>query len=292
MSGKENDQSNPFESLLNIKLNRRGALAAAAATALVAAGCTTKNPNTQTSAAPSDSESASASASASAPNKAMTPFDKYYELVPAELKTRIEGLKAKTSAERQQLPWEDQTLYALALAVEREYNGEFNDGFIDTKTGIGTDGNSLQDHTPIRTPLSLESGAQDIWEQSCYFKALVPSFLTRDTELDLVPLVAAEKSAYYDLYIRTITNFEPGNWGADQVSPTMRAVQGDVYAAEANGKQVKRRDLTVTNPGNGKHFIEIFEFTEMPLLQSVVAAKGSSTNTTGLGIWVPVDERK
>ncbi|MHB1008292.1 MAG: hypothetical protein ACYC1E_03420 [Propionibacteriaceae bacterium] len=274
-----------WSKLLGAKFNRRG-LGALVVAGTAAAGCTPKN----TGAVPSGSESSSASASATAPNNIKTPFDKYYELVPTELKTRIESLKAKTSVERQQLSWEDQTFYAVASTIENELHGKYNGGFIDTKTGIGTNGDSLQDHALIRTPLSLESGAQDIWEQGCYFEALVPSMLTRDTQLDLVPLVAAEKSPEYDIYNKSILNYAPGDWGASQDTPTWRATQGDVYTIEANGKQVRRRDLTVTNPSNGKHFVDIFEFTAMPLLQYAAAAKDISINSKELGIWVQVSD--
>jgi hypothetical protein len=272
--------------LLGAKFNRRVLGAVVVAGTAAAAGCAPKNPVS----VPNGSESPSASASASAPKK-KTPFDNYYELVPAELKTRIEALKAKTSAERQQLPWEDQTLYAVAWALERELNGEYNHGFVDTKTGIGTNGDSLQDHALIRTPLSPTSEAQQIWEQWCYSKALIPSMLTRDTQRDFVPLVVAEKSPEYDLYTKVILNNEPGDWGEDQVLPTLKATMGDVYGAEANGKQVRRCDLTVTNPLIGKHFTEVFEFTAMPLLQYAAAAKGISTGGKELGIWVEVSER-
>ncbi len=288
MSGIENDQSKFLDRLLNAKFSRKEALLVASGAALAAAGCTPKNPNTQTSAVPGDSESASASASASASETEKSPYETYYSLIPAELKTRIEALKAKTSAERQQLSWGDQTLYAVAWALERELNGQYNDGFISTKTGI-TNGDTLQNHAMIRTPLSLESKAQDIWEQNCYFVALIPSMLTRDTERDLVPLVATENSPFYDYYANNvIKNSEPGNWGAGQEAPTWRATQGDVYATEDNGKQVKRRDLTVTNPSNGKHLIEVFEFTAMPLLEYAAATKGITTNGQELGIWVSV----
>ena len=287
MSGKENDKPSIFEALLNIQFNRKEALLVAGGAALAAAGCTPKNPGS----VPSGGESSSASAPASAPEKNKTPFEKYYEIVPAELKTRIEALKAKTSAEREQSPWEDQVLYAVAWALEREFHGQFNDGFVDTKTGIGYSGDSLLNHTPIETPLNLESTAQDIWEQRCYSKALIPSMFTRDTQRDFVPLVVAEKSPEYDVYTKAILNNEPGDWGANQVEPTLKATGGDIYAAAANGKQVKRRDLTVANPSNGKNFTEIFEFTAMPLLQYAAAAKGISTNAKELGIWVQVDER-
>jgi hypothetical protein len=115
--------------------------------------------------------------------------------------------------------------------------------------------------------------------------------LTRETQRDLVPLVATDKSAYYNVYIKAIANNAPGEWGADQEEPTWKATQSDVYAADDNGKQVKRRDLSATNPINGKHFTTIFEFTEMPLLQYAAAAKGISVNSKELGIWVPVNER-
>ena len=115
--------------------------------------------------------------------------------------------------------------------------------------------------------------------------------LNRETQRDLVPLVATDKSAYYDVYIKAISNNAPGEWGADQDEPTWKVAQGDIYAADDNGKQVKRRDLTATNPSNGKYFTTIFEFTEMPLLQYSAAAKGISINSKELGIWVPVNER-
>jgi len=285
MSGIENDKPNIFEALLSVKLNRKETLLVAGGAALAAAGCTPKN----TGAAPSGSESSSASASASAPEKKKTPFDKYYEIVPPELKTRIEALKAKTSAERQQLPWDDQVLYAVSWALERELNGEYNDGFTDTKTGIGTNGDSLQDHALIRNPLSPTSEAQQIYEQMCYAQALVPSMLTVETQRDFVPLVAAEKSPEYDIFNNVILKNEPGSWGVDQEVPTWKASRGDTYTTEANGKQVRRCDLTITNPSNGKHLTEVSEFTAMPLLQ-YAAAKGISTNAKELGIWVKVTD--
>jgi hypothetical protein len=276
--------TDPSSTAGNSVASRRKLLTGVLGAAILAACSKTNQPR--------GGEQSSASASATASEtKEQTPYEKYYENVPAELKTRIEALKAKTSAERQQLPWEDQTLYAISWALELEYRGKLPSSFVDTKTGNGND--SLAHHSPNRTPLDITSNGQDIWEQTCYFDALLPSMGTRETQRDLLPLVGAEGSPMYDFYAKTvIPNNEPGDWIAAQDEPTWKATKGDEYTVDVKGKQVRRCDLTVTIPSNGNRVTHIMEFTEMPLLDAVVTTSGSSTSANKRGIWTTVDDHK